>query len=61
MTVQQLDLEEVPPTRSVGIYEEVTVLGSALGEALRQATGKIHHYKEGLTREVTGYEAAAKL
>jgi hypothetical protein len=39
----------------------VAVLGSALGEAFRQAAGKIQHYKEGLTREVTGYEAAAKL
>ena len=39
----------------------MTVFGSALGEALRQARGKIHHYKDGVTREVTGEEAAAKL
>ena len=46
MTAQQLDLEEVPLTRSVGIHEEVTVFSSVLGEALRQAAGKIHHYLE---------------
>ena len=57
----ELNVEEVPPRRSVGIYEEVAVLGSPLGEALRQAKGKIHHYKDGVTREVTGAEAAAKL
>jgi len=39
----------------------VAVLDSALGEAFRQAAGKIHYYKEGLTREVAGYEASAKL